>query len=424
MTMIKRTYSCSMPGVWRALAHNKGALVVYHSPRACGHVTHEMDLAIHYRSMARRQFIPGQYTAPLVVSGIEQEHSIFGGAEQLLQCIDYAVARYKPLYVVIASSCVAGVIGDDVAAVARQAEETWKLPVMSIPCHGFLDGDYYTGFYHAGKVLMDRFMSSQVRQDNRVTLLGDRGGPHAADIKEMKDLLSALGFTLQNVFPSCASLEEIRQIPAAALTVPVAGTAQSYRWISRLGTELQDRFGIPFFDYDHPVGLTGTQVWLKKIGAFLQKEEEALRLSRQQEERLHGHALPYRRKTQDMKAVLCIGRPLRYFHPAWVFELIAEAGLSLEGIVWLDGLTGQEYDAMRQEIEIYTNVPFFQQGEDGKILEETELVLTTHELADGAKRQFFLPLLPPAGVSGVLLLLNKLAQLAGRPERRGGVLYG
>lgn len=31
--------SCSMPGVWRAVAYCNGAVVIFHSPKACAHVT-------------------------------------------------------------------------------------------------------------------------------------------------------------------------------------------------------------------------------------------------------------------------------------------------------------------------------------------------------------------------------------------------
>ncbi len=129
---MKRSYSCSMPGVWNAVAHNRGALVIYHSPKACGHVTHTMELGSHYRSLARQEMNWQQYNAPLITSNLKEEHSIFGGTEQLRKCIDYVVARYKPEYIVIANSCVAGVIGDDVKSVTTAAQEMWNIPMLSV----------------------------------------------------------------------------------------------------------------------------------------------------------------------------------------------------------------------------------------------------------------------------------------------------
>ena len=130
-----------MPGVWKAVANNPGAVVIFHSSRGCGHVTREMDLGSHYRAMARGQQVIGRYKAPLIISGLMEEHSIFGGEELLQRCIDAAVERHRPEYVMIASSCVAGVIVDDVQAVARQAEKRWGIPIMAVSGGGFLDGD-------------------------------------------------------------------------------------------------------------------------------------------------------------------------------------------------------------------------------------------------------------------------------------------
>ncbi|MDR1701407.1 MAG: nitrogen fixation protein NifE, partial [Sporomusaceae bacterium] len=129
---------CRMPGIWRAAAHNEGALVIFHSPKACAHVAREMDLSEYYRAAKRRELLDHNYTAPLLSSNLRDEHSIFGGEEQLSGCIDHAMQNYAPQYIVIASSCVAGTIGDDVAAVARRASEKWGKPVLAVPSGGFL----------------------------------------------------------------------------------------------------------------------------------------------------------------------------------------------------------------------------------------------------------------------------------------------
>jgi len=421
---IKGGCSCSMPGVWRAMAHNEGAVVIYHSPKACGHVTRDMDLGSHYRSVARREFVPKQYTAPLVVSGLKEEHSIFGGAEQLRQCIKYVVARYKPAYIVIANSCVAGVIGDDVQAIACEAGQEWKIPILSVPRSGFLDGEYYAGFYHTGRALADRFMFPRPAIENTVTLLGDRGGPGGLDVQEMKGLLQYFGLKVHCHFPGYATLEEIQRVSTSALSVPLGGRAESYSWMRRLASDLQEMFGVPFLDHDCPVGWQGTKTWLKNMGKFLGRESRALLAEKEQEQRLRQQVVKSRAKIRAARAVLCIGRPLLHFQPDWVLELLAHAGVLLEGIILLRGLTGQQRDAMRQVLKIYTEAPIFDQREGDAVLKTADLVVTTHELAEDTKRQFFLPMLPPVGVGGLVLLMQKLVRLAERPGRRGGIVYG
>ncbi|NLI12079.1 nitrogenase component 1 [Pelotomaculum propionicicum] len=421
---IKGGCSCSMPGVWRAVAHNEGAVVIYHSPKACGHVTREMNLGGYYRSVARREFVPRQYMAPLVVSGLKEEHSIFGGAEQLRQCIGYVVTRYKPAYIVIANSCVAGVIGDDVQAVAYEAGQEWKIPVMSVPCSGFLDGEYYAGFYHTGRALADRFMFPRPAMENTVTLLGDRGGPGGPDVQEMKGLLQYFGLKAHCHFPGYASLEEIQRVPASALCVPLGGRAEAFSWMRRLASDLEEMFGVPFLDHDCPVGWQGTKTWLKNMGKLLGRKSQVLLAEKEQEQRLRQQVVKSRAKIRAARVVLCIGRPLLHFQPDWVFELLAYTGVSLDGIILLRGLTGQQRDAMRRELQNNTEAPVFDQREGAAVLETADLVVTTHELAEDTKRQLFLPVLSPVGVGGLVLVMQKLARLAERPARRGGIIYG
>ncbi|WP_371378686.1 nitrogenase component 1 [Sporomusa aerivorans] len=422
----KRGYSCTMPGVWRAAAHNEGAVVIYHSPKACGHIGREMELGMHFRSLAQQQFCAGQYSAPLVISGLQEEHSIFGGAGLLRECIDYVAAEYKPKYILIANSCVAGVIGDDTAAVAGEAEQAWGIPVMSVPCYGYLDGDYYTGFYHAGKVLAERFMVKQPKLVNMVTLLGDRGGPNGADVQEIKRLLGYFGLKVYCHFPAFASLEDIRRVPFTVMTVPLSGTRQSYPWIRKLGLDLEATLDVPLFDSDYPAGWQATVGWLTDLGRFLKQEEEAAMVIEMELQRLKLHVDKCSTVLKRNRIAVCIGRPVHYFDPALFLELCALYEVQAAGIVILDDmLAAEQAQALRQELSGYATIPCFAQAEaEAKALLQTaDIIVTTHELADTGKKQLFLPLLPLAGVGGIMTLMTKLVQLAERHERRGGVMY-
>lgn len=420
---MKRSYSCSMSGVWNAVAHNRGALVIYHSPKACGHVTHTMELGSYYRSLARQEMNWQQYNAPLITSNLKEEHSIFGGTEQLRKCIDYVVERYRPEYIVIANSCVAGVIGDDVKSVTTAAQEMWNIPMLSVDSQGFFS-DYYTGYYQAGLALIEQFMYRQERKKDTVTLLGDRGGPQGIDVQEIKELLVLFGLDVHCQFPGYASLEEIQQVPSSSLCVLLGGRAKSHVGIHTLAVDLETKFDIPFFDAPCPIGWQETKDWLRRMGQFLGKENEALEAIGQQEEKLQHAIDSYSPKLENQKVVLCIGRPLLYFQPAWALELLTQAKVNVTGIILLKGLTEQQQQEMRTELEKYTAAPIWQEQEENKALEKAEIAVTTHELSDSIRRQFFLPVIPPVGVGGMIGLLCKLARLAGRSKVRGGIVYG
>ncbi|MDU4960769.1 MAG: nitrogenase component 1 [Sporomusaceae bacterium] len=416
-------YSCVMSGVWQAVAHNEGAAVIFHSPRACAHIGKEMELSASYRMLARgQQEIFDQ--APLVASGLTEAHSIFGGGEQLLQCIRYVEERFCPHYILVTNSCVAGIIGDDTEAIVKQAAAELAVPVMAVPGHGFLDGDFYSGFYETANLLVERLMAPLPRLADTAVLLGDRGGPESEDVREIERLLRDFGLTVLGHFPSYASLASIRQLPAAALAVPLAGRGMNYPWLQKLGEKLRQNFGIDFFDQPYPVGWLATRDWLDKLGGQLNRRCEAAIAIGRQAERLARDTADYRRVLQQTPAVLCIGRPLAYFDPAWVFEFLELGGVRPAAVLLLDDLTDAEKQAMRQQLQTHTAAPVLEMADGEAALAAAELVITTHELADGGKRQLFLPLLPPAGVGGIVAFLQKMARLAMRQGSRGGIVYG
>jgi nitrogenase molybdenum-iron protein alpha chain len=146
-----KSCSCSMPGVWRAAAYCSGAAVIFHSPRACAHVARSMDISAQYRALANGA-AENLKSIPVVSSMLQEKHSIFGGADRLRACIEDVVNTYRPKCLIIANSCVAGVIGDDVEAVGKESEVKYGIPVLTVPCYGFLDGEYYQGYFAVAEI--------------------------------------------------------------------------------------------------------------------------------------------------------------------------------------------------------------------------------------------------------------------------------
>lgn len=132
----RKSCSCSMPGVWRAVAYMDGAVVVFHSPRACAHVARTMDINSQYRTLSENE--REQWgSVPLLSSQMQEKDAIFGGVARLEKCLRFAIETYKPKCLMIANSCVAGVIGDDVESVAREVEEEYNVPILTVECCGF-----------------------------------------------------------------------------------------------------------------------------------------------------------------------------------------------------------------------------------------------------------------------------------------------
>ncbi|MGM9568569.1 MAG: nitrogenase component 1 [Phascolarctobacterium sp.] len=416
----RKSCSCSMPGIWRAVAYCKGVVVIFHSPKACAHVARTMDINAHFRTMSegKREEIG---SVPLLSSQLEEKHSIFGGVERLEACIAHAVKEYAPECLVIANSCVAGVIGDDVEAVARKAQEQYKLPVLSLDCCGFLDGEYYEGYYGITELLVERFVRPLPSQEGKVLLLGDNGGPWGHYAQEVTRILNAMGVQVLGQFPGYMAFQDLPKVAAAEAIIVLGGRGQTHVGLTKIAGLMQKKLGIPYLN-QYPVDWQQTQEWIMAVGELLHRQDEAKRVLVQERELFASRLAAFLPITKQKKVVLCIGRLLQYFHPGAVLATIRLLQLDLLGVVLLDAYEPKEKEKMLLELNKHEGIKLLDAEEGEELLQDADIVLTTHELQNKELKQIFLPMLPKVGTMGELEFMEMIyRRLCSRIQ--GGMTY-
>lgn len=418
----RKSCSCSMPGVWRAVAHCQGFVVIFHSPRACAHVARTMDINSHFRSLADEQG-EGTATIPLLSSQLVEKHTIFGGAERLEKCIAYAVEKYTPKCIVIANSCVAGVIGDDVVSVARDAQEKYQLPILTVDSYGFLDGEYYEGYFSMTENLIDHFVRTLPKEKKTVVLLGDNGGPWGHYAKEVTRLLSALGIKVIGQFPGYVPFEEIQLLGRAEGCIVLGGRGHTYVGLNKLARKLYQQCDIKYLDNIYPLGWHGTERWLQEAADLFDCSDKAPEIIWQERQSLLHGLSKYLPVTREKTTVLCIGRWLMYFHPAGILEIIKMLQLDLKGIILLDAYDEEHRQEMLELIKSCTDKPIYSTKDGEELLRQADLVLTTHELQNPELKQIFLPMLPQVGTTGALHFMEIIYRTMRSRLQQGGVVY-
>lgn len=411
-----------MPGVWRAVSYMDGVVVVFHSPRACAHIARAMDINVHYRAMGegRRE---ERASVPLLSSQLEEKHSIFGGIDRLKKCIAYAVEKYQPKCLVLGGSCVAGVIGDDVEAVAKETEEEYNLPVITVDSYGFLDGEFFEGYFETTYKLIDRYLYPQEHIPKTVVLIGDNGGPWGHYATEVTRLLNAMGVTVIGQFPGYMKLEDLPKVTTAEAMVVLGGKGNTHEGLENLTKLLQERFGFKFLADVYPVGWERTQQWMLEIGKLLGCGEEAKQVLRQEQADMQKNLEQFLLVTKNKKTALCIGRWLMYFHPESMLDVVKNLQLDLRGIILLDALEAGYYDEMVATLRKYTDVPIYSNLDGEALLKEADVVLTTHELQDKTIKQVFLPMLPKVGTKGEIEFMRVIYQVLCSRHSSGGLVY-
>ncbi|WP_196593283.1 nitrogenase component 1 [Pectinatus sottacetonis] len=420
----KKSCSCSMPGVWRAAAYCKGAVVIFHSPQACTNIVNNMEINSLYRNAALSDDAFFKVPVPLISSQLKEKNAIFGGNEKLADCIDFVVKQYTPDCIVIANSCVAGIIGDDVDAAGRKAEEEYNLPVITVNCCGFLDGEYYQGYIETAEKLVKKFFKKQKDSlPKTALLLGDNGGPAGSYVREVTRLLNALGVCIVGQFPGYMPINEMQEAAKAEAVIVLGSVQQAQAGLAQLAKMLAENFGMKYIPSVYPIGSKKTKQWLADMGRLFNCAEKAAELADREEKNLLCATAEFCLKTAQKSTVLFIGRLTVYFDPGQVIEIVNKLRMHLRGIVMLDVYEEKERKKMENLLKKYTDATIYNGEYPNKLLENVQVILTTHELKNCRVKQIFLPMLPKAGTSGEIGFMQIIYQTLCSRSHKGGIVY-
>ena len=404
-----------MPGVWRAVSFCEGCAVIFHSPLGCAHVATLMDLGAQYRIIGDHQN-ETMDAVPLISSNLQEKDSIFGGVEKLRGCIAHVMKTWQPKCLLIATSCVAGVIGDDVEQEAEDAEAEYGIPVLCVPYGGFLGGEYSDGYFQTVRLIMDRFIQPQPKVPGRV-------------LREVKRLLAYFELDVKWQFPGYVPFAEWSELSTASLLIPLNYAGQTQGGLEKTAAAWAERFGTPSIRNVYPVGWQNTCAWLRKIAEFVKDEAKGEAVICQEEERLKDYVKSILPVTENKKAVLGIGRGPRWYNPAETLNTMRRMQMEISAVILYDKLTDEEKDTVIDAVEDWKktaqlpDIPLIADGNYTDCLEQADVLLTTDELPGNPVKQFFIPMVPLAGTDGELIVIRTIYRLLCRYGNKGGIAY-
>lgn len=416
-----KSCSCTMSGVWRAVASCRGCAVIFHSPMGCLHVAETMDLGSYYRILADGK---QDHTdrVPLISSDIREKDSIFGGARCLRKSISYVMETYHPKCLFITTSCVAGIIGDDIEAEATEAELSYGIPVICVPYAGFLGGEYSHGYYKTVEIIVERFFKHCKHIPKRILLLGDQMGPSGQYVTEVKRLLSLFGLDVHWQFPGYVPFSEWAEVPSAELAILLGTTGQSDQMKS-IANLLEEKFGIHTIKDIYPIGWDNTCEWIMEIGRIQKNLEKAQEIIEKERNKIDSYIESVLHITKNKKAVIGIGRSTRWYTPVDTILTLRRLQMNIDAVILYDNLSDREKTKYSSLITAAGNIPIYN-GRDGQaLIDAADVLLTTNEIISTKTKQFFIPMVPMAGTTGEIMLSRALYRLLCRYGDKGGITY-
>ena len=134
---------------------------------------------------------------------------IFGGEKKLTAAIRELVAKYNPPAVFVYSTCIVGVIGDDLQAICKAATKELKIPVIPVRSEGFR-GNKNDGYKAACNTLSALIGTREYTPKKRFTinLLGEYNV--AGDLWPIKSYFEEMGIEIIASLTGDSKVEEVQ----------------------------------------------------------------------------------------------------------------------------------------------------------------------------------------------------------------------
>lgn len=217
---------CPLMGAAMIAGGIDDCLLVIVGTDECSYYTKSLTISERYGGIAGR-----------CVSVVLDSHDVtFGSTESMHKAFAEIMAEYQPKCVMLVTTCVIEVIGDDYDAIADELTRKYNIPVLPVHTEHFKCEDHFPGFERA-ITACQRIMQPQER-DGSVNVLGLRFGNFADT--ELHGLLEQAGVKIGVQLPSGCTTEEIRRAPAAKVNIVVHDIALP------LAQAMQEEYGIPY----------------------------------------------------------------------------------------------------------------------------------------------------------------------------------
>lgn len=272
---------------------------------------------------------------------LREQDIIFGGEKKLAKTIDELVAKHPAKLMFVYSTCIVGVIGDDLAAICKAAALRNNIEVIPVESSGFI-GNKSAGYRAACEALLkliapvDRAKAAASRTIN---YLGDFNLAGEAWI--IRDYLAQMGIQINTVFTGDSTSATLKGAANASLNIVQCAGSMNY-----LAAQLQEQYGIPYMQVSF-LGLEDTAKSLRSIadamgGGEIRAKAEVL--IRRETDRVLPHIRKFREKFSGKKAAVYVGGG---FKAISLIKQFREIGIE---VVMIGTQTGrrEEYDTIHE----------------------------------------------------------------------------
>ncbi|MBN2703067.1 MAG: nitrogenase iron-molybdenum cofactor biosynthesis protein NifE [Pontiellaceae bacterium] len=292
--------SCSFCGSRVVLYPIADAIHVVHGPIGCASYTWDIRGALSSGPELHRLSFS---------TDMNEKDVIYGGADKLYHALIELIEEYAPKAAFVYSTCIVGVIGDDVVAICKKVSTEKGIPVIAVDSEGF-KGSKKEGYKAACDALFSIVGTDDVKEKipNSINILGDFN--LAGELWIIKDYYERMGVNVVCTISGDGRVDDIRKAHRAHLNI-----VQCSGSVMNLAKMLEHEYGTPSARASY-FGIEDMSKALYDVADFFDDDEmraAAQRVIKEEVSKLMPLLLPYRKDLKGKKAAVYTGGAFKVF---------------------------------------------------------------------------------------------------------------
>jgi nitrogenase molybdenum-cofactor synthesis protein NifE len=269
---------------------------------------------------------------------LQERDVIFGGEDKLTKSLDELIDLHHPKAAFVYTTCIVGVIGDDVEKICELMSEKKGIPVIPVQSPGFM-GTKKDGYRIACEALFKLIgRGNKPIQEHSINIVGDFN--LAGELWMLLEYYKQIGVNVCCTLTGDGRVEDLENAHHAALNVVQCSGSMSY-----LAVMMEKEYGIPWKRVSY-FGIEDMSEALYEVARFFKDDimmEKARELVRQQFGRLLPKLDWYKQRLRGKKAAIYVGGAFKAISLVKALRLIGVQTV----IVGSQTGTKEDYDLIR-----------------------------------------------------------------------------
>ncbi len=292
--------SCSFCGSRVVLYPIADAIHLVHGPIVCASYTWDIRGALSSGPELHRL----SFSTDMIEKDV-----IYGGETKLYKALIELIEEYAPKAAFVYSTCIVGVIGDDVVAICKKVEKEKGIPVIAVDSEGF-KGSKKEGYKAACNALFSIVGTDDVKEKipHSINILGDFN--LAGELWIIKDYYERMGVNVVCTISGDGRVDDIRKAHRAHLNV-----VQCSGSVMNLAKMLEHEYGTPSARASY-FGIEDMSKALYDVADFFDSDDmraAAQRVIKEEVSKLMPQLAPYRKDLIGKKAAVYTGGAFKVF---------------------------------------------------------------------------------------------------------------